>query len=56
MSSVLFNMTLENVDRDSGIETKRTIYNKTAEILVYEDYIVLVGRTIGAERSNYTPQ
>jgi hypothetical protein len=38
---------LEKVIRDSGIETKGTIYNKTIQILAYADDIVLVGRNIG---------
>jgi sorting nexin-29 len=40
-------MALEKVVRDSGIETKSTICNKTTEILAYANDVVLVGRTIG---------
>jgi sorting nexin-29 len=47
LSCILFNLALEKVIRDSGIETKGTIYNKTIQILAYADDIVLVGRNIG---------
>jgi sorting nexin-29 len=42
---ILFNLALERLIRDLGIETKGTIYNKTIQILAYTD-IVLVGRNI----------
>jgi hypothetical protein len=45
--SYVFNLASEKVARDSGTETKGTIYNKTVQILAYIDYIVLVGRTTG---------
>jgi sorting nexin-29 len=47
LSCILFNLALEKVIRDSGIETKGTIYNKTIQILAYADDIVSVGRNIG---------
>jgi hypothetical protein len=43
----LFNIALAKVVRDSRIETKGTIYNKTVQILAYADDIVLVGRPTG---------
>jgi sorting nexin-29 len=33
LSCILFNVALEKVVRDSSIETKGTIYNKTIQIL-----------------------
>jgi sorting nexin-29 len=45
-SCILFNVVLEKVVRNSGLETKRTMYNKTTEILAYADYIVLVGKCL----------
>jgi sorting nexin-29 len=47
LSCILFNLALEKVIRDSGIETRGTIYNKTVQILAYADDIVLVRRNIG---------
>jgi hypothetical protein len=47
-SSILFNLALEKVIRDSEIETKRTIYNKSTQILAYTDDIVTVWRSIEA--------
>jgi sorting nexin-29 len=44
---ILFNLALEKMIRDSGIETKGTVYNKTIQILAYADDIVLVERNIG---------
>jgi sorting nexin-29 len=34
----------EKVVRDSEIETKGTIYNKSTQILTYADDVVIVGR------------
>jgi hypothetical protein len=44
---ILFNLSLENVVRNSGIETNGTIHNKTIQILANADDIVLVGRSTG---------
>jgi sorting nexin-29 len=46
LSCILFNIALEKVIKDSMIETKGTIYNKTIHIFAYA-YIVLVRRTTG---------
>jgi hypothetical protein len=49
LSRILFNIALEKVVGDSGIETNGTtsIYNKTIQILACADVIVLVGQTTG---------
>jgi sorting nexin-29 len=47
LSCILFNIALEKVVRDSGIETKGTTYNKTILILAYADNIVFVWGTTG---------
>jgi hypothetical protein len=39
---------LEKVDGDSEIETKGTIYNKSTQILVFADDIIIVVRSIDA--------
>jgi sorting nexin-29 len=44
---ILFNLALEKVVRDSGIEAEGATYNKTIQILAYVDHIVLVGRSTG---------
>jgi hypothetical protein len=41
------NIPLIEVVRDSGMETKGTIYNKSIHILAHADDIVLVERTTG---------
>jgi sorting nexin-29 len=56
LSCILFNMTLEKVVRDSGIETKRPLFYKTAEILAYEDCYFSGKNHMYAESSNYKPQ
>jgi hypothetical protein len=47
LSCVLFNTSLEKGVRDSGIETKGSMHDKTLQMLAYADDIVLVGRTSG---------
>jgi hypothetical protein len=39
---------LEKVIRDSETENKETKYNKSVQVLVYADDIIIVGRTIDA--------
>jgi hypothetical protein len=41
----LFNLALKKVVRDSAIETKGTVYNKSTQILAYSDDIVIAGRS-----------
>jgi hypothetical protein len=45
LSCILFNIALEMVVSDPGMETTAAIDNKTIQILAYADDIVLVGRT-----------
>jgi sorting nexin-29 len=45
LSCILFNIALEKVVRDLGIETKGTIYNITTQIPAYASVTVLVVRT-----------
>jgi precorrin-6B methylase 2 len=54
LSYILFNMQLEKVVIGSGIETKGNIYNKTTQILKYEDNIVLATRTAGVLKEAIT--
>jgi len=46
LACLLLNITLEKVMRDSGIQTRRTIFFKTVQILAYADDIDLMARTI----------
>jgi len=45
-ASLLFNIVLEKVVRDSGIQTRGTIFFKTVQILACADDIDLMARTI----------
>jgi len=45
LSCLLFNIALENVIRDSGIQTRGTIFFNTVQILAYADDIDLMART-----------
>jgi len=45
LECLLFNIALENVIRDSGIQTRGTIFFKTLQILVYADDTDLMART-----------
>ena len=44
----LFNLALEKVIRDSQMETKGTVCNKSTQILAYTDDAVIIGRSIDA--------
>ena len=46
LACLLFNIVLEKVIWDSGIQTRGTIFSKTAQILVYADNIDLMAHTI----------
>ena len=46
LACLLFNVALERFIRDSGIQTKGTIFFKTVQILPYADDIDLMARTI----------
>jgi len=45
LACLLFNIALEKVIRDSGIQTRGTIFFKTVQILAYTDDIDLMART-----------
>ena len=45
LACLLFNIALEKVIRDSGIQTRRTIFFKTVQILAYADDTDLMART-----------
>jgi sorting nexin-29 len=46
LACLLFNTALEKVIRDSGIQTRGTVFFKTVQILAYADDIDLMARTI----------
>jgi sorting nexin-29 len=46
LACLLFNIALEKVTRDSGIQTRGTIFFKTVQILAYADGTDLMARTI----------
>ena len=46
LACLLFNIALEKVIRDSGIQTRVTIFFKTVQILAYADDIDLMARTV----------
>jgi sorting nexin-29 len=46
LACLLFNIALEKVMRDSGIQTRGTIFFKTAQILAYAEDIRLMARKI----------
>ena len=45
LACLLFNIDLEKVIRDSGIQTRGTIFLKAVQILAYADDIDLMART-----------
>jgi sorting nexin-29 len=45
LACLLFNISLEKVIRHSGIQTGRTIFFKTVQILAYADDVDLMART-----------
>ena len=53
LSCLLFNFILEKVIRDSQINTKGTIYNKSIKILAYADDIDIVGRTVNSVKEAF---
>jgi sorting nexin-29 len=46
LACLLFNISLEKVIRDAEVETRGTIFNKSAQILAYADDIVIIGRSL----------
>ena len=47
------NFILEKVIRDSQIDTKGTIYNKSIQILACADDIDIVGRTVNSVKEDF---
>ncbi|CAG9832840.1 unnamed protein product [Diabrotica balteata] len=45
LSCTLFNLALEKVMRDSGINLKGTIYTRSIQVMAYADDIIIIGRT-----------
>jgi sorting nexin-29 len=45
LACLLFNVTLEKIIQDSGIQTRGTIFSKTVQILAYVGDIDLMART-----------
>jgi sorting nexin-29 len=45
LGCLLFNITLQKVIRDSGIQTRGTIFYKSIQILAYADDIDMIGRS-----------
>ena len=46
LACLLFHIALEKVIRDSGIQTRETVFFKTVQILAYADDIDLMARTV----------
>jgi sorting nexin-29 len=46
LACLLFNVALKKVIRDSGIQTRGTIFFKTVQILAFADDIDLMARTV----------
>jgi sorting nexin-29 len=46
LACLFFHIALEKIIRDSGIQTRGTIFFKTVQILAYADDIDLMARTI----------
>jgi hypothetical protein len=53
LSTLLFNVVLEKVVRDSNVETSGTIYRKASQLLGYADDLDLVGRNVDIVKENY---
>jgi hypothetical protein len=45
LACLLFNIALEKVIRDSGIQTRGTIFCKSMQILAFADDIDIIGRS-----------
>jgi hypothetical protein len=46
LACLLFNIALENVIRDSGIERQGIIYYKSVQVLAYADDLDIIGRSV----------
>lgn len=54
LACLLFNVALEKVVRDAGLDNRGTIYNKSIQTLAYADDIDLVARTIRKTKEAFT--
>jgi sorting nexin-29 len=45
LSCLLFNIALEKVIRESGIDTRGTVFHKSTQLLAYADDVDIIGRT-----------
>jgi hypothetical protein len=54
LACLLFNIALEKVIRDSGIQTRSTIFYKSIQILAYADDIDIIGRSESDIKKVYT--
>jgi hypothetical protein len=54
LACLLFNIALEKVVRDSGIERRGTIYHKSVQVLAYADDLDIIGRSERAVREAFT--
>lgn len=48
LACTLFNLAVEDVIRDAGINTIGTIYNKSVQIVAYADDVCIIARTLSA--------
>ena len=54
LATLLFNIVLEKIVRNSTVETSGTIYRKTSQLLGYADDLDMVGRNVDIVKENYT--
>src|ERR1700744_5540089 len=54
LATLLFNIVLEKIVRNSTVETSGTIYKKTSQLLGYADDLDMVGRNVDIVKENYT--
>ena len=54
LSCLLFNIALEKVIRESNIDTRGTIFNKSVQLLAYADDIDIIGRSERAVRETFS--
>jgi hypothetical protein len=54
LSTVLFNLCMENTIRNVKIDPGGTVLNRTRQCLAYADYVVMLGRSVGYTRMTET--
>jgi hypothetical protein len=54
LACLLFNIALEKVIRDSGIERRGATYHKSVQVLAYADDLDIIGRSERAIREAFT--